>query len=432
MKSKILAVAVSLGLGASVYATCPVGTSDYGTQLEGKETCVLKGRYVNDVELDPSRTWVLDGGVFIGNDNKQNSVLTIKAGSKLVGKSGADFLVITRGSKIMALGTKESPIVMTSVGSLSGETSRGQWGGLILNGNAPINCAKNDLVSFCQAEGEGSTGVYGGVDANDNSGVLNYLRVEFAGYEITPENELNGIAFQGVGAGTFVDYIQVHKNSDDGVEFFGGTVNVRHVVLTGNKDDSLDWTSGWRGKAQYVLIKQFDDQANNGIEADNFSKVQDASPRSNPYLANMTLIGTSSEKAKGGNGILLRVGTGARIFNTLVTGFKKECLNVDDAETFNMLSAGAEADDSIVMNGVVLSCNKSVQVSSEDPFNLQEWFVQENYIENRTVVNGVFAVEDLHDFAVELEDSFFDQVEYVGAFENADDQWHLSWTNMSL
>ena len=235
-----LASAVSMGAASTASATCPQGTTDLG--VSGPKTaCLLSGRYKStEMVLTNNNDYVLEGGVFFGNDNKENAVLRIQAGTKIYGKSGADYLVITRGSQIFAEGTKAQPIVMTA--AKTANRNRGEWGGLIINGNAPINGCDAG-VSLCEAEGEGSTGLYGGNEAADNSGILKYLRVEFAGYEITPDNELNGIAFQGVGSGTEVNYIQVHMNADDGVEFFGGTVNVKHVLLTGNKDDSMDWTS---------------------------------------------------------------------------------------------------------------------------------------------------------------------------------------------
>jgi len=127
------------------------------------------------------------------------------------------------------------------------------------------------IIWSFRESGEGSSGLFGGNSETDNSGNLLYTRVSFAGNLINDEDELNGIAFQGVGNGTVVDFIQVHNNADDGVEFFGGTVNVKHVVLTGNGDDSMDWTDGWTGKAQYVLIDQADDAGDRAIEGDNRS-----------------------------------------------------------------------------------------------------------------------------------------------------------------
>ena len=130
-------------------------------------------------------------------------------------------LVVRRNAQIMAEGTVEEPIIFTS-SKEPGSRARGDWGGLIINGNAPINSCSDNTEEFCEAFGEGGTGFYGGNDPSDDSGVLKYVRVEFAGTLVSPENELNGIAFQGVGSGTEIDYIQVHMNADDGIEFFGG------------------------------------------------------------------------------------------------------------------------------------------------------------------------------------------------------------------
>jgi hypothetical protein len=191
------------------------------------------------------------------------------------------------------------------------------WGGVVINGNAPINdCPEGAQggTAACTKEGEANSGLFGGADATDNSGVLNYVVVKYAGSNVDPENQLNGIAFQGVGSATVVDYIQVHNNLDDGIEMFGGTVNLKHVVLTGNGDDSMDWTDGWTGNMQFVHIKQAGTAGDSGIEADNREGDENALPRSNPTIANMTIVGNPGER-----GILLRRGTGADIYNSLVT-----------------------------------------------------------------------------------------------------------------
>jgi hypothetical protein len=138
------------------------------------------------------------------------------------------------------------------------------------------------------------------------------------------------LTLNSVGSGTTVDYIQVVGSNDDGIELFGGTVNLKHIVIAGSQDDGLDWDFGWTGKAQYVLIKQFADDGNNGIEADNNVNNQAASPRSNPTIANMTIIGGSPKK---GDGVLLRRGTGATFYNSVITRATSICINLDDAET---------------------------------------------------------------------------------------------------
>ncbi|MCP4914157.1 MAG: hypothetical protein GY909_13680 [Oligoflexia bacterium] len=417
MKLKTLIASACTLASVASYAACPAGTSSLGT-VDGKEACGLSGRYTSDVFLTSDKLWVLQGDVRIGNDNKENAAITILPGTKIVGQSGADFLLITRGSKIFAEGTEKAPIVFT--GASSTNTARGQWGGLIINGNAPIN--KNGG----EAEGEGNTGFYGGSDIADNSGVLKYVRVEYAGYEITPDNELNGIAFQGVGNGTVVDYIQVHKNADDGVEFFGGTVDVKHVVLTGNKDDSMDWTYGWTGRGQFIIIDQFSDKANNGIEADS-SKIVDATPRSNPILSNMTFIGTEGESAKGGSAMLLRRGTGAEIYNSIFTGFKKGCIDIDDKQT-------ADADMILFENNIV-SCKKAFEAEAGETWSVADLFTAEygNTIQDPMLEGYAPKAESPANIGDDVTpfDPFFTAVDYLGAVKDQNDTWYKSWTNSS-
>ena len=172
-------------------------------------------------------------------------------------------------------------------------------GGVVINGYAPINDCPEGVsggTADCTKEGEANSGLFGGDNANDNSGVLRYVSVRFAGSNVDPENQRNGIAFQGVGDATTVEYVQVHNNRDDGVEFFGGTVDAKYIVLTGNADDSLDWTDGWTGRIQYLYIEQTD-SADNAIEADNREGDEGAMPRSNPSIANMTVLGKPDENA---------------------------------------------------------------------------------------------------------------------------------------
>ena len=409
--------------------SCSVGTEADG-QINDKPICVLKGTIGSDATLEASKSWVLSGGVFVGRDNQDSATLTIEAGTTIYGQSGADFLVVSRGSKIIAEGTAEAPIVMTS--APKEVRTRGSWGGLILNGNAPINaCA--DANKICEAEGEGSTGLYGGDNPQDSSGVLRYVRIEFAGFEITPDNELNGVAFQGVGAGTVVDYLQVHMNADDGVEFFGGTVNVSHLVLTGNKDDSMDWVNGWQGHAQYVLIQQYEDAANNGIEADNLSTPQNAEPRSMPILANFTMIGTSAADAAGGSGLLLRRGTGVAMYNSIVTGFMKGCLDIDDAETFNF-GATVEGDtitaSGLVMEYVAMDCSDPFVVDADDVWSLSSWFTaQDGNQQTELTLDGFYVSTDTNLPEATLPDiKGLQPNNYIGAFKDSSDKWASGWT----
>ena len=219
---------------------------------------ILSGEIAADMTLTADVSYLLRGAVFVAD----GATLTIEAGTTIYGEGATNgALVVARGGRLVADGAPDAPIVFTSDQEV-GFRARGDWGGLIINGRAPLNIPGNE------AEGEGGTGAYGGDDPADDSGVLRYVRVEFAGSELSPDNELNGVAFQGVGSGTVVDSVQVHLSKDDGVEFFGGTVDARRVVCTGIGDDSFDWTEGWTGRGQFWIARQRGDDADQGIEAD--------------------------------------------------------------------------------------------------------------------------------------------------------------------
>jgi len=381
--------------------------------LEG--SCIIGGEVNSDITLTNEITWLIQGQ-FIVNDGAS---VTIQPNTELVGGTlgDTDTFIVKQGGKVFAQGTASNPIIMRGPSAMT----RAEWGGVVINGYAPINgCASG--VDPCTAQGEGNSGTYGGNDPHDNSGVLRYLVVSNAGRQFSEENELNGIAFQGVGDGTTVEYIQVHLNEDDGVEFFGGTVNAKYLVLTGIGDDSLDWTQGWTGKVQYVLAKQYIDNGDQGIEADNNGDANDSLPRARPFLANMTFIGQSNTDI----GILLREGTGARIANTIVTGFGEYCLDIDNDSTFLN-----EANLSIV-NSVVGGCAESFDDAAGDPFLVSEWFF--------SFPNNVEANPNLSNYApnagspaigigaVPFEDDFFDNVDYAGAIRSADADWTRGWT----
>lgn len=326
-----------------------MGSAPMGITCEDGVCLVPAGTYTEDLTFEAANRYFLDGKVFIGDGTSTNT-LTIEAGTTILGRTSAaapGALVIQRNAAIDAQGRADAMIVMTS----DQETpAAGNWGGLVINGNAPINGCD---AAPCTANGEGDTGLYGGDDPADSSGTLRYVRVEYAGTKLTETSEFNGIAFQGVGAGTTVEYIQVHKNADDGVEFFGGTVNVKHVVLTGIEDDSLDWTDGWIGKAQFVLVRQLDGEGDQGIEADNNGDNNDLEPRSNPTISNISLIGV----AEADIGVLLREGTRASIHNAIVKGFGDGCLALDQSSTFALACTGPDVlTGQLTLENVALDC----------------------------------------------------------------------------
>ena len=239
------------------------GTDELETGL-----CLLPPTVSTDLTLTAGVDYLMEGRVTVGNGNGQLEIngdgtlsdgssvrvtLTIEAGVNVYGKTGTFAnLVITRGSKLMAEGTKSAPIVFSS--DDEGLDGSGEWGGLILHGYAPHNeCVVGG--SYCDIDSEGESGFAGGYDPEDSSGVLRYVVVAEGGYEFSTGNEINGISLVGVGSGTEMDCPSSWQ-PDDGIEFYGGTVNVGHGVFTNNNDDSVDWDEGYQGNLQYIIVKR--------------------------------------------------------------------------------------------------------------------------------------------------------------------------------
>ena len=299
-----------------------------------------------DTEISTDTTWSNDTIYKIRYQVFVNSgaTLTIEAGTLILAEGQNAVIVVEKGGKIVAEGRREAPIVMTCDAD-GGQRDSGCWAGLIVLGNAPMTRGEG------RAEGviPETRPVYGGDDPMDSSGVLRYVRVEFAGVDFNPETQPNAFGFHGVGDGTVIDHIQAHEGEDDGIEFFGGTANCTYCVSSGSKDDSLDWAFGWQGTAQYVFIQQ-NPTGENGIEADNDSLGFDRTPRSHPTLYNVTMVGgvAQDEQSTSGDGMRIRVGTAVTARNVLMTGFGGDAIDVLDN------SPGLFADGtSSIMNSII-------------------------------------------------------------------------------
>jgi hypothetical protein len=293
--------------------------------------------------IDQSRTlakgtYTLKGYVYVNN----GAILTIEPGTIIksdVAEKGA--LIIERGSKLIADGRPDAPIVFTS-GKAAGERQPGDWGGVILLGKAPTNRPTSPAPII-----EGGVGrPYGGTDPNDNSGTLRYVRIEFSGIAAEPGSEINGLTLGGVGAGTVIENIQVSFGGDDAYEFFGGTVNCKNLVALGTMDDDYDFDFGYTGKIQYAVSlrdKPADTDQANGIECDNDGTGTTSEPFTRPQLSNLTLIGpydTTGSSSNHGYSNRWRRSTRFVLNNSLLIGHRKAGFSMESAVTAQAFKDG--------------------------------------------------------------------------------------------
>jgi hypothetical protein len=404
-----------------------------------KPVIVVTGSVTGSETWTNANYYVLRGAVFV----RSGATLSIGAGTRIIGESGSvGTLIVERGGRLNAIGTREQPVVFTSDQPI-GQRGRGDWGGIIINGRAPINFEGGE------AAGEGDTGVYGGTDPNDNSGVLRYVRVEFSGIEFSPDNELNGIAFQGVGRGTQVDFVQAHMSRDDAMEWFGGTVDGRHLVMSNAADDSIDWTFGWTGRLQFVAVTQRGDDADNGIEADNNEFNNNVLPRSNPQIYNLTMCG-DPDRSEGGESpraANIRRGTALTLRNFLITGFKSTGLQI---ETSNTATTGQVDNGTTQIGaGVVWGIQTAGGAAGTAIHSSVATYVNNGRFPNvRANVDGGLSANcfrhDNPDFRPTgvatlaggqlapiqpPADGFFEAVTFIGAVSPTGDDWTQGWTS---
>ncbi|WP_272150582.1 multidrug transporter [Tenacibaculum aiptasiae] len=347
MKNNFL---LGLALAATLFTSCgDDGTADIiindnsttnnnggGTPTTG-QTVELKGNYSSDLTLDSSKSYLITGPTIFEN----GTTLTIPAGTVVkAAATGADvYLAIAQGAKIMAEGTSSQPIIFTSNANTP---NAGDWGGLILLGKAPINSVAGGTAT---STSEIASLPYGGNIADDNSGILSYVRVEYSGGKADGQSENNGFSFYGVGNKTKIEYIQMFEGKDDGVEFFGGTVNVDYVSVVNAQDDSIDWTEGYTGTITNAYVKHGVDH-DKGIEADGYNTDIGnlSSPKyfSKPTVSNLTIEGLGS--GTGNEAIRLRAGTQAIFTNVLLVGFA-EGFDLDGDATDNPTGAGVTSGD---------------------------------------------------------------------------------------
>lgn len=337
-----------------------------------KETVTLSGEITADRTLTNDKLWRISGVVTV----KNNATLSIEPGTFVFGTPGSSppsLLLVTRNGKISARGTKSRPIVMTSSQPF-GERKRGDWGGLIMLGKAPVNVGSNTSGGICGAGGcnnaagtfyiEGlvanDDGLYGGSDPNHNCGALEYVRVEYAGSILSPNNETNSFTFGGCGKGTVAHHLQAIFGLDDSFEWFGGTMDAKYLVGGLGADDYVDFQLGYTGRIQYGLFYQSpDSRGNRGIEGDNSEYNQAAEPYSNPTMYNLTFVGSGQPGFDEANapGIFLRRGSRGTFNNIVVTNFYSPGVDISDASTQAQADLGNVRMDGIMLWGNGIGTN---------------------------------------------------------------------------
>ena len=326
----ILTIATSLLVGCSSSDDDNAPSSSFVVDANDFKGMINDG----EVILDASTVYKLTGRLQVN----AGAVLTIPAGTRIEATGGtAAYIAVAQGGKINVNGTSTNPVVMTS--GLAIKTP-GDWGGLVICGKAPINTVTGGAST---AQSEVADLTYGGTIANDNSGSIRYLRLEYTGAAFSAVKEFNGVSLFGVGSGTVFEYVQCYHGSDDGFEFFGGTVNTSYLVSFGNEDDQFDWTEGWNGTNTNWYGKIFFGKGNRGVEADNYEFGFANTPISNPTITGLSLVGPGSTVSTTtypeNQGLKLRRGTKGIFSNVHLTGFLSG-FDVEHDETIAAVTAG--------------------------------------------------------------------------------------------
>lgn len=370
------------------------------------------------------KTYLLDGFVFVN----PGQTLTIEPGTVIKGKPGtgasASALIVAKGATINACGTASEPIIFTfeadPLDGSVGMTTTGQWGGLIVLGSARLNTVPTtqNIEGIPTSE---SRGAYGGTDDNDNSGSLCYISIRHGGTDIGAGNEINGLTLGGVGAGTSIHHIEVVANADDGVEFFGGAPNLKHILVSNVGDDSYDYDQGFRGKGQFwVAIENAN--SDRGGEHDGGTSPEDGLPYATPVIYNATYIGNGASRA-----ITFRDNAGGEYHNTVFHNFGKG-IDIEDLATGEDSKARLDAGE-LKLDGIVLSSIGTANIVDNNGTDLSG---HTNVTNISTTAAGITAANPVPSTSLGTgtasADTWYDNVTYKGAFDANGSNWAQGWT----
>jgi hypothetical protein len=414
----------------------------------GDDENVLEVSIPENTTLEADKKYTLKGNVFVPS----GVTLTIEPGTVIVGdKATKGALIIERGAKIMAEGTADEPIVFTS-SAAPGNRNYGDWGGLVILGKAVNNKGTDVSIEGITASNKG---LYGGNDDADNSGVLQYVRIEFAGIALSTDNELNGLTLGSVGSGTTIDHIQVSYSGDDSFEWFGGTVNATHLVAYRGWDDDFDTDYGYRGKVQFAVSfrdpNQADKSGSNGLESDNNGTGGAETPKTAPIFANLSWFGPYASTATlSGSGATadyqfaghLRRNSDIKVYNSIFVGSKLEGIHFDKTGPAAEVKGNYFGRTGVSVSKAVskVTTGNNFDASTFDGDNRLE--ADQATVDLSSKITGLAAALNLAapsgllaNGSTLLSDAKtvpagITQTSYIGAFD-ATNNWMEDWTNFS-
>jgi hypothetical protein len=462
----ITIVAAVLATGCrkiEVDGTTTVITNTGGGTPTG-QTITIEGKISKDTVLKAINTYILKGLVYMTN----NATMTIEAGTTIKGDIiTVGGLVVTRGAKVIAQGSVDKPIIFTST---SASPRSGDWAGIVLLGKSLTNSSFNGTAGLGEIEGgindAAGNGLYGGTDAADNSGIISYVRIEYAGYAFLPDKEINSLTMGGVGNGTKIDHVQVSYAKDDAYEWFGGTVNCSYIIAYKTQDDDFDTDNGFSGKIQFGLVIRdssiADISKSEAFESDNDANGSTLTPVTAAVFSNITAIGPKATLSNNGSSLFLagahiRRNTKESIFNSIFLGWPTGILI--DATKGSPTDLNINDSSLRIRNCIIAGCGTSISyaASTSAPTgattaSIQAWFTNP-YFGNSILTNNDdakfvnpfnYLLPDFGPFGTSpaatgakftdpMLATGFSAVTFRGAIApaGADATWHKGWTKFN-
>lgn len=393
----------------------------------------VSGAITANTTWNESTKYLLKGFVYV----ESGATLTIEPGTIILGdKSSKGTLIIKPGAKIIARGTAVKPIVFTSA-QAKGSRNYGDWGGIILLGKAKVNKTPATI------EGE-NISTFGGSDDADNSGVLKYVRIEFAGIAFETDKEINGLTLGGVGSGTEIDYVQVSYSGDDAYEWFGGSVNAKHLIAYRTLDDDFDTDWGYSGKVQYAfslrdpaVADQCSCSDSNGFESDNDAAGSEANPQTSATFANVSIfMGNGIVDKKYRSALRIRRNSAISVYNSAFIGgwVAKGGLELEGTASQANFVNGKSDYAGLLVSGMTKAIVTGDETKLKDASRLNQFGVATDNLGLNTGYNNLLAKPSVAITAgsklltagVSLP-SGFEANKQIGAFGTSD--WTESWTN---